>query len=981
MLPRGEPTAGSRQWGLAADHCHTVGERPLPSEESFHRLPLRAPHLPIKFNSKIKIVQHNVLAWTPTRSLELTNHYLTLRADVILLNSHGRKNDEPIRIFGYTVYQRNSRQQGGDGVAIAVKSDLAHVVIDDFREEVMAIRLDTQLGPVVVATAYLPPRRAYVPYPDLLRFSRMRMPVYLIGDFNGRHRLFNYRRDFNTVGEGLARLVDQGRFQHLGPDFDTYFGYMGTGRPDAVLSNRWTHHNHLVEPGPLTSSDHIPIVLTVSCSPIAVPAPRRRVYARADWAGYTAELEQSTQTLVLDGQSTDAIEPALDAWYASIDDAKSHHIPMADVRYLPHPRQSHRLRVLQVMYREVREEAQRTWTREIYHRQKVLQFELLKESRRLSNEKWGCLMVALMGKVRTPREWYREVRRLRGSKRVTPYILDANRTRHYQENERGDLLHEYWSDIWGRPPEDNPEFDRRHEDALRQESGDAINRLNHLPRIDFDSLGRGDDPLMRELSAPVTVEEVTQVIKSVPDKTPGYRQVCKADLVHLPRKAVENLTTIFNGCLAAGYWPKQWKTASVIFIPKSQDPHLVEKQRPISLLEIPGKLLERLICQRLTDLLEDRNILHPHQYGFRRRRGTQRALALIWERCASVYAQRQQCNLIFRDVERAFDRVWHFGLKHKLLQLGMPNRVTRLLFSFLDGRTARVKVGNYLGDNIELRCGVPQGSVLSPVLYILYTADTPVPRLPSKISSYADDNIQLSIEHNPSKNLLARRTERDYAQLNRFESQNKINTNLGKTKLLPVARYAPAPVNTDDGVLPVAREVRALGLRLNRCGFYPQIDHNRGKAIGVLRTLYRFRDIPARYKLQLYKTVVRPLLEYPAVPLHLASRAKMLRLQAVQNRAIMWITGHRFREEGRPSIRRLHKSLKLEPLNQRLHKLAIRTWEALAADEDPNYEEVDELANQPSRRRANADPRRSWWPSSLRVVRQPMPRPIYSGQD
>ena len=179
----------------------------------------------------------------------------------------------------------------------------------------------------------------------------------------------------------------------------------------------------------------------------------------------------------------------------------------------------------------------------------------------------------------------------------------------------------------------------------------------------------------------------------------------------------------------------------------------------------------------------------------------------------------------------------------------------------------------------------------------------------------------------------------------------------------------------------MAREVRALGLRLNRCGFYPQIDHNRGKAIGVLRTLYRFRDIPARYKLQLYKTVVRPLLEYPAVPLHLASRAKMLRLQAVQNRAIMWITGHRFREEGRPSIRRLHKSLKLEPLNQRLHKLAIRTWEALAADEDPNYEEVDELANQPSRRRANVDPRRSWWPSSLRVVRQPMPRPIYSGQD
>ena len=883
-------------------------------------------------------------------------------------------------MYGYTVYQRNARNEASDGVGIAVKSDIAHVVIDDFREEVMAVRLDTPLGPIVIATAYLPPRRAYVPYPDFLRLSRMRMPVYFVGDCNGHHRLFNYRST-NTVGTALARLVDQGRFRHLGPGFDTFFGFTGSGRPDVVLSNRWANLNHLVEAGPLTSSDHIPIVLTVSCSPITVPAPQRRVYARADWVGYTSDVERSTQPLVLDGQSTDAIEPALDLWYANIDDAKRRHIPMTDVRYLPHPRQSHRLRVLQVMYREVREAAQLTWTRELYHRQKVIQFELLKESRRLSDEKWGCLLVALMGKVRTPREWYREVKRLQGSKRVTPYIVDANQTRHYQESERGDLLHEYWSDIWGSPPEDDPTFDRRHEDALRRESGDAINRLNHLPRIDLDSLGRGDSPLMRELSAPVTVEEVIQVIKSVPDKTPGYRQVCKADLVHLPRTAVENLTMIFNSCLAAGYWPKQWKTASVIFIPKSQNPHLVEKQRPISLLELPGKLLERLICRRLTDLLEDLNILNPHQYGFRRRRGTQRALALIWERCASVYAQRQQCNLVLRDVERAFDRVWHFGLKHKLLRLGMPSRITRLLFSFLDGRSARVKVGNYLGDSIELRCGVPQGSVLSPVLYILYTADTPVPRPPSKVSSYADDNIQLAIEHNPSRNLLALRTARDYNQLNGYESQNKISTNLGKTKLLPVARTAPAPVHTDDGVIERAHEVRALGLRLNSRGFSPQVEYNRGKGIGALRSLWRFRHIPARFKLRLYKTLVRPLLEYPAVPLHLCSRAKMVRLQAVQNRAVMWITGHRFREEGRPSIRHLHGSLRLEPLNQRLHKLAVRTWEALEADDDPNFVEVQELAALPPRRRQPADVRRAWWPSSLQVVRQPMPRPIFSGMD
>lgn len=857
---------------------------------------------------------------------------------------------------------------------------MAHVVIDDFIEEVMAVRLDTTLGPVVFATAYLPPRRAYVPFPDLLRLARMRIPVYLLGDLNAHHRRFNYRNNTNTVGTDLIEyFIDRGRFEHLGPDFDTFHGHQGVGRPDVVLANRWTHHSHLVESGPLTSSDHMPILLTVSCVPIAVPARERRVYARADWTGYTSDLETSTPTLVLDGQPTTAIEPALEAWYANIDDAKRRHIPMEKVRYLPHPRQSHRLRVLQVMYKAVREEGQRgAWTRELYHRQKVLQYQLLQESRRLFNEHWGCLLVALMGKVRTPKAWYREVKRLQGSKRITPYIL-ADGRRHYQESERGDLLHEYWKGIWGVSPETNPSFDRQYEYTLRRESEETIDRLIPLPGIDFESLGQGASPLMRELSAPVTVDEVISVIKSLPDTTPGYRQVCKADLIHLPRKAVENLTTIFNGCLASGLWPRQWKTARVVFIPKSQNPHLVEKQRPISLLEIPGKLLERLVCQRLTDLLEDRNVLSPVQYGFRRRRGTQRALALIWERCSGVMSQRQQCNLVLRDVERAFDKVWHFGLKRKLLDLEMPSRVTRLLFSFLDGRTARVKVGNYLGTDVHLRCGVPQGSVLSPLLYVLYTADTPIPRPPSKLSSYADDNIQMCIEHNPSKNLLAARTARDYLQLNRYERLVKVSTNLDKTELLPVGTRVPIPVIVNDQEIPRHNEVRALGLRLSRTGFTPQVEHNRSKSLGVLRTLWRFREIPLRYKLQLYKSLVRPILEYPAVPLHLATKAKMLRLQSVQNRAVMWITGHRFREEGRPSLRHLHRALRLEPLNCRLHKLAGRTWESLAADEDPNFDEVLEIASQPPRCSIWAQTYR--WPSSLRRIRLPMPRPWFSKMD
>ena len=932
-------------------------------------------------------MQHNVLRWKTPRSRELVTHYHNLRADIILMNAHGLKADEPLRIHGYKVYQRNQRGQKDDGVAIAVRIGIDHQIIDDFFDEVMAVRVDTALGPIVLATAYLPPRRAYVPFPDILRLAHMQQPVYLLGDLNARHRIFNYRSNFNTVGNALAGLINRGLWQRLGPDFDTFYARNGRSRPDSILANRRAHFNWLAVQGPLTSSDHCPIVMTLSSAPIEVPAPQKHRYSQADWPAYTYCVERSTAPLVLDGRPTGDIETALDMWYANIDEAKRRHIPMTNVRNLPHPRQSHRQRVLQVAYRALHDEARRgAWTPQLYHRQKVLQRQLLEESLRLSSELWGCQLVKLMGKIRHPGDWFREIRRLRGSKRMTPYILDErNNQKHYSDQERGLLLEDHWEDVWEDPPERDPMFDRRFEAALRRDSGAAIRNLGSLQRIDMNNLGQGDDQLMQELSAPVTVVEVLEAIKSVPDKCPGFRQVCKKDLLHLPRMAVENLTEIFNACLASGSWPKAWKHASVCFIPKAQSPHLVSGHRPISLLELPGKILERLVCRRLTDLLEERNILHPDQYGFRRRRGTGRALALIWERCASVVAQRGRCNVVLRDVKSAFDRVWHFGLKYKLLGLGLPHCVTRMLYSFLDDRTASVRVGNYQGRRIGLRCGVPQGSVLSPVLYILYTADTPVPRLPSKISSYADDNIQLSIEQGRSRRMLARRTERDVALVNRYESRWKTKSNLPKTQLLSVASSNPADVVTEDGPLPFDREVKALGLRLNRCGFRPQVDYNRAKAKRALATLYRFADLPWKAKRRLYITIVRPLLEYPVVPLHLGSRASMKKLQGVQNRAIMWITGHRFREDGRPSIRRLHRLLRLEPVNIRLHRLAGRTWDSLEADGDPNYEEVRDLAALPPRRRvrvaAGQAPSTRWWPSSLNAVRLPMPRAIYSSTD
>ena len=151
-----------------------------------------------------------------------------------------------------------------------------------------------------------------------------------------------------------------------------------------------------------------------------------------------------------------------------------------------------------------------------------------------------------------------------------------------------------------------------------------------------------------------------------------------------------------------------------------------ENYRPISLLEVPGKILEKIVTRRLRLSLEENNNLQPAQYGFRRGRGTTHAIAVASEAVALHLASNDSCNITLRDVSKAFDRVWHQGLQFKLLNLGLPDTVGRLLCNFLEGRIARVKVGTHVSAPFPLATGVPQGSVLSPTLYAIYTSDCPV---------------------------------------------------------------------------------------------------------------------------------------------------------------------------------------------------------------------------------------------------------------
>ena len=226
-----------------------------------------------------------------------------------------------------------------------------------------------------------------------------------------------------------------------------------------------------------------------------------------------------------------------------------------------------------------------------------------------------------------------------------------------------------------------------------------------------------------------------------------------------PKKLIHSLPTyvqpfnprpiLINACLRLAYFPDQWKVAQIIMILKpGKDPDIVSSYRPISLLPIISKILERLFLNRLNKYITNRNLIPDHQFGFRNYHGTIEQVNRILSKIIEAVERKKYCSAVFLDVAQAFDKVWHDGLLFKLKNW-IPKNYYLFLRSYLSNRTFQTKIKDTTSNLYSVKAGVPQGSVLGPTLYLLFIADLPSSQDNITTATYADDTALLSINSSP----------------------------------------------------------------------------------------------------------------------------------------------------------------------------------------------------------------------------------------
>ena len=366
------------------------------------------------------------------------------------------------------------------------------------------------------------------------------------------------------------------------------------------------------------------------------------------------------------------------------------------------------------------------------------------------------------------------------------------------------------------------------------------------------------------------VEAAIQKIKA--GKSPGPDSFYS----ELFQNAGENLKKavlyIFNISWLEGQLPSTWKSANVKFLCKQgkSDYYSPSSYRPISLTSVLGKLMERIILARLEAYIEGNRLLDEEQQGFRRFRCTTYAVLKLVQAVREGFNKKESTLACFIDLEKAYDSVWREGLMVKLSRLGVKGRMWSWIFSFLSNRSVICKIGDFSGTEFVSHTGLPQGSVLSPILFNIFIMDM-FEEVEGDFTKFADDG---TVWHT-GKNIpeLAEKVAADVKKIQYHCNTWRMKISLCKTEVTLFQAEETCDNSSknnlckiDGSKLKYNSNLKLLGITLDeKLNFQEHVNRTEKKAsraLQIIREVKGISKISTKKLINLYVTLVRSVMEY-----------------------------------------------------------------------------------------------------------------------
>jgi hypothetical protein len=455
---------------------------------------------------------------------------------------------------------------------------------------------------------------------------------------------------------------------------------------------------------------------------------------------------------------------------------------------------------------------------------------------------------------------YRYVGQQRGNGRTLPVLRDKHGTE--------------WDEDLGKA------------NALNKQYGEVF-RQSGKNRYIMDGVLNEDEEVK------ITEVEVWNALKKIKNgKAPGQDGISN-DMIKLAgTEIIPYLVDIFNLSIKEGKLPEEWKEAIVVPIFKGGERCKIQQYRPVSLTSCIGKVMERIIENRIQKIMDMKGGLHDTQHGFRKDFSCETQMLGLYTELAGVLDKGGRVDAVFLDFEKAFDKIDHEILMKKLWDKVGHLEIVNWIGDFLCNRIQKVRVGEVIGDSIKVLSGVPQGSVLAPLLFSIFIDDLGDGVSNSKIRLFADDSvIYKEIEDEAD----TRKLQDDIETVEEWVRTNGMALNVEKCKVVCFGkgRKTGFEYKIDGKYIEEVNNYKYLGITFHKdLSWKKQIECTTKKGINTLNFVMRqLKGMKKEVKSKAYLTLVRPLMEYGCSVWDPYKKNEIKEVEKVQRLAARRVTG------------------------------------------------------------------------------------------